>query len=244
MVHRQLTLFTSPPRDIAAALHGAAAAPASDSPRDPAVSAWLGRQLTDWASSHGWSRGTLGRARSGLRMLLAVQDTAGAPIPATWIEQLAPFHLPARLLHEFLAAHSFVDDDRTPAIESFSPAAADSPHLHPGLDASGRGTGPEHTPRRRHPRPRGPTGSSEEHEYILDEVRLRSSHLDLGGVPAPRLPGWTREPLAVPTAAVPGARGSCCRIVGVRPSARSSVQGPLSRAGSVGVAPGARTESR
>ena len=73
---------------------------------------------------------------------------------------------------------------------------------------------------------------------------IEGRHLDLGGVPAPRLPGWTREPLAVPTAAVPGARGSCCRIVGVRPSARSSVQGPLSRAGSVGVAPGARTEIR
>ncbi|WNO76953.1 hypothetical protein [Streptomyces sp. AM8-1-1] len=83
------------------------------------MSAWLGRQLTDWAASHGWSTATLGRARSGLRMLLAVQTTAGAPIPATWIEQLAPFRLPGRLLHEFLTAHSFAEDDRTPAIESF-----------------------------------------------------------------------------------------------------------------------------
>ncbi|MFF7205358.1 hypothetical protein [Streptomyces sp. NPDC008141] len=119
VVHRQLTLFPSPPRDIAAALHAAAAAPASDSARHPALSAWLGKRLTDWAAVHGWSRATLGRARSGLRMLLAVQDTPGAPIKATWIEQLAQFRLPTRLLHEFLTAHSFIEDDRTPAIESF-----------------------------------------------------------------------------------------------------------------------------
>ncbi|MFD3441077.1 hypothetical protein ACFWU3_26605 [Streptomyces sp. NPDC058685] len=121
-LHRQLTLFPSPPRDMAAALRAAATAPASGSPRDPALAAWLGRQLTDWAAAHGWSTRTLGRARSGLRMLLAVQGTPGAPIKATLIEQLGPLRLPATLLHEFLTAHSFAEDDRTPAIESSPPA--------------------------------------------------------------------------------------------------------------------------
>ncbi|MGW7260621.1 hypothetical protein [Streptomyces sp. NPDC054834] len=109
--HRQLVLFASPPRDLAAALHSP--------PADTALADGLGQELTDWAASRGWTRSTVARARTGLRLLLAVQDTPGAPVPATVIDQLTGLGLPARLLHEFLAARRFVEDDRTSAVDAF-----------------------------------------------------------------------------------------------------------------------------
>ncbi|MFF1594795.1 hypothetical protein ACFVY0_43070 [Streptomyces sp. NPDC058286] len=109
--HRQLVLFPPPPRDLAAALHRL--------PIDTALADWLGQELTDWAAARGWTRSTASRARCGLRLLLAVQDTPGAPVPASGIDQLTQVGLPARLLHEFLTARRFVEDDRTLAIDAF-----------------------------------------------------------------------------------------------------------------------------
>ncbi|MER6789877.1 hypothetical protein ABT330_35640 [Streptomyces sp. NPDC000658] len=108
--HRQLLLFPPPPRDLAAALHSP--------PADTTLADWLGQELTHWAASRGWTRSTACRARTGLRLLLTVQDTPGAPVPATVIDQLTQLGLPARLLHEFLTAHRYVEDDRTPAIDA------------------------------------------------------------------------------------------------------------------------------
>ncbi|WP_306945432.1 hypothetical protein [Streptomyces sp. B4I13] len=62
-----------------------------------------------------------------------MQDTPGAPIPATLIDQLTRIGLPARLLHEFLDAHHFLEDDRTPAIDAwFARATAHLPGLMAG----------------------------------------------------------------------------------------------------------------
>ncbi|MCX4993772.1 hypothetical protein [Streptomyces sp. NBC_00568] len=108
--HRQLILFEPPPRRFAAA---------GGLPRDLVLAAWLDQELAAWASSRGWSRSTLARARRGLRILLAVQDTPGAPVPVTLIDQLAATDVPTRLLQEFLTARGFTEDDRTPAIDAW-----------------------------------------------------------------------------------------------------------------------------
>ncbi|MGW1870360.1 hypothetical protein ACWCPS_33045 [Streptomyces mauvecolor] len=111
--HRQLTLFELP-RDLRAGRRAG-----FPPPLEPAVARRLGRELVDYATTHGWSARTGKRARQGLQVLLALQDTMGAPIPTTLIYQLPEIHLPARILHEFLDRYGLVDDDRTPAIETW-----------------------------------------------------------------------------------------------------------------------------
>ncbi|MFG3552496.1 hypothetical protein [Streptomyces sp. NPDC047725] len=108
--HRQLTLFGPPPRTLTAS-DGVA--------RDPVLANWLERNLTTWARTRGWSHSTLTRYRRGLRIVLAVQDTPGGPVPASTVHELTGTGLAARLLHEFLTAHGFLDDDRPQTIETW-----------------------------------------------------------------------------------------------------------------------------
>ncbi|MFE7854460.1 hypothetical protein [Streptomyces sp. NPDC057403] len=106
--HRQLTLFEPPPRRLAA----------SDGvPADSVLAAWLEHHLSAWATSRGWSRSTLTRYRRGLRIMLAVQDTPGGPVPASMVQELSGTGLAARLLHGFLTAHGFLEDDRPQTID-------------------------------------------------------------------------------------------------------------------------------
>ncbi|MEU9663538.1 hypothetical protein [Streptomyces chartreusis] len=106
--HRQLTLFEAPPRTLAAS-DGVAL--------DPVLAGWLEHHLSAWAASRGWSRSNLVRYRRGLRIVLAVQDTPGGPVPASVVQELTGSGLSARLLHEFLAAHGFLEDDRPQTVE-------------------------------------------------------------------------------------------------------------------------------
>ncbi|MFF8883315.1 hypothetical protein [Streptomyces flaveolus] len=108
--HRQLTLFEPPPRTLTAC-DGVA--------RDPVLADWLERNLTAWAAARGWSHSTVTRYRRGLRIVLAVQDTPGGPVPASVVQELTGTGLAARLLHEFLAAHGFLDDDRPQTIDTW-----------------------------------------------------------------------------------------------------------------------------
>ncbi|MEU8717922.1 hypothetical protein [Streptomyces sp. NPDC048663] len=108
--HRQLTLFAPPPRLLTAS-DGVAL--------DPVLALWLERNLTAWAAARGWSRSTLTRYRQGLRIVLAVQDTPGGPVPASVVQELTGSGLAARLLHEFLAAHGFLDDDRPRPVDAW-----------------------------------------------------------------------------------------------------------------------------
>jgi hypothetical protein len=75
--------------------------------------------LTAWATAHGWTARQAIKARQGLRILLALQDTPGAPLPASLIYQLGSIDLPTRPLHDFLAAHHLAVDDRTPAVDAW-----------------------------------------------------------------------------------------------------------------------------
>ncbi len=108
--HRQLTLFGPPPRTLAAS--GGVAL-------DPVLAGWLEHRLTVWARQRGWSHSTLTRYRRGLRIALAVQDTPGGPVPASVVQDLTGSGLAARLLHEFLAAHGFLEDDLPQAVEAW-----------------------------------------------------------------------------------------------------------------------------
>ncbi|WP_153182775.1 site-specific integrase [Streptomyces sp. E2N166] len=108
--HRQLTLFEPPPRTLAAC-DGVA--------RDPVLAGWLEHSLNAWAAARGWSCSTLTRYRRGLRIVLAVQDTPGGPVPASVVQELTGSGMAARLLHEFLAAHGFLEEDRPQTIEAW-----------------------------------------------------------------------------------------------------------------------------
>ncbi|MGW2836127.1 tyrosine-type recombinase/integrase [Streptomyces sp. NPDC001286] len=101
--HRQLTLFAPTSSRRLTASDGV--------PRDPVLAGWLERELTAWARSRGWSRTTLVRCRRGLRILLAVQDTPGGPIPASTVQQLSGADRGASLLREFLTDRRFLEDD-------------------------------------------------------------------------------------------------------------------------------------
>jgi len=109
--HRQLTLFEPAPSRVLTASDGV--------PRDPVLSSRLERGLTGWARSRGWSRTTLVRCRRGLRILLAVQDTLGGPVPASVLQQLSGEDRGAGLLREFLTERGFLEDDLPAAIDAW-----------------------------------------------------------------------------------------------------------------------------
>ncbi|MFF8946727.1 hypothetical protein ACF1A5_31615 [Streptomyces sp. NPDC014864] len=109
--HRQLTLFEpATPRMLTAS---------GGVPQDPVLSGWLERELTTWGRSRGWSHTTLVRCRQGLRILLAVQNTPGGPVPAGLLQQLSGKDLGARLLREFLTDYRFLGDDLSATIEAW-----------------------------------------------------------------------------------------------------------------------------
>ncbi|WP_333740743.1 hypothetical protein [Streptomyces sp. IBSBF 2806] len=112
--HRQLTLFPAPRRDLRAGMYGRFPPPPL-----PVLEQWLCAQLTQWAAAHGWSPRKACKARHGLRIVLGLQDTPGAPVPASLTRQLTRLHLPARLLQEFLTAHHFAEDDRVSALQAW-----------------------------------------------------------------------------------------------------------------------------
>jgi hypothetical protein len=111
--HRQLVLLDLP-RDLATGRrHGL------PPPPDPQTAELLFATLREHAAGHGWSARTTKKARRGLEIMLGLQDTPGAPIPASLVYQLPSIELPARLLAEFLAGLGLLDDDRTPAIQTW-----------------------------------------------------------------------------------------------------------------------------
>jgi hypothetical protein len=111
VAHRQLALLDLP-RDLPAGLRAGFAPPL-----DPEVAEFLFRSARERAQQHGWSYSTTKKVCRGVEILLALQDTPGAPIPTSLINQLPSIHLPARLIREFLDGYDLVEDDSTPAVE-------------------------------------------------------------------------------------------------------------------------------
>lgn len=113
VAHRQLTLVDLP-RDLVAGKQAGFPPPA-----DQEVADYLLDRMREHAIRHGWSAKTVKRARRAIEILLALQETPGAPIKTSVIHQLPTIELPAERMREFLAEHGWVEDDRTPAVETW-----------------------------------------------------------------------------------------------------------------------------
>ncbi len=88
-------------------------------PPDPDAAQALAELLVDHAGQRGWSPSTYKKARSGLNAVLGLQDTPGARIKTSLIRDLGPTGRATRLLREFLAGIDMLDDDLTPALETW-----------------------------------------------------------------------------------------------------------------------------
>lgn len=107
--HRQLVLFTMN-HDLSGG-RGVVGPP-----KDPLLAAALGAHLDDYATRVGWHWGYTRTVRAGIRILLGLQDTPGAPVTASEATVLAQVRLPIRSVLEVLDDVGMVEDDRTPAI--------------------------------------------------------------------------------------------------------------------------------
>ncbi|MEU1455739.1 hypothetical protein [Streptomyces avermitilis] len=109
--HLQLVLFPPHGRDLRRGQeHGFLEVNA------PEVAAALKAAASDYARRHGLEYFTAQGLDRGLRILLAIQDTPGAPIRASDVLLLRDLHLPARPLLKLLSQLDMLDDDRIPPV--------------------------------------------------------------------------------------------------------------------------------
>jgi hypothetical protein len=110
VAHRQLVLFDWP-RDLRAGRrHG------FRPPPDPRLAAALDQRVNEHAARHGWKPGHTQSVSRGVRILLGVQDTPGAPIRYSEARLLAQLDLSVPAVTAVLAEAGMLDDDREPAI--------------------------------------------------------------------------------------------------------------------------------
>jgi len=114
--HRQLVLFDLA-RDLSAVRHHQIPEP-SELP-DPQLAALLDQAACDHATGHGWSKTRLLAARQALRVLLVVQDTPGAPIPASEVSRLDQLGLAVQPVLDVLTTAGMLHDDRPPSIDAW-----------------------------------------------------------------------------------------------------------------------------
>ncbi|WP_211246635.1 hypothetical protein [Amycolatopsis taiwanensis] len=101
-------------RDLAA--RGRAGLP---QPPDPILAAELAQRARDHAAQHGWTANTTEDTCHGLRILLGLQDTPGAPIKASEVAALRGIDLPVWTVLEVLADAELLEEDRTPALDAW-----------------------------------------------------------------------------------------------------------------------------
>ncbi|MEU7860747.1 hypothetical protein [Nonomuraea sp. NPDC049141] len=106
--HRQTTLF-----DIARDLTRLRRFP---DPPLPELSLALEALAFEHADAYGWAVNTISAVRRGLRLLLALQDTPGAPIKASDVHLLRQIGLPVGPTLELLRNAQALEDDHRPAI--------------------------------------------------------------------------------------------------------------------------------
>jgi hypothetical protein len=112
--YRQLVLFDGG-RDLAAGRRAG-----FPSPPLPGLAAALEDVLADHAARHGWGRQLQAVTRSALRVLLATQDTPGAPIRATDVEALTQLAFNnVRPVTEILTAAGMLEEDRESALDAW-----------------------------------------------------------------------------------------------------------------------------
>jgi hypothetical protein len=114
VAHRQLALFDLE-RDYSAARPSQLALPCPD------LAAALEQGITEHAHRHGWGKGLETNTRGAVRMLLATQDTPGAPITASAAAALTTSRSLDNLkaVLEILAAAGMLDDDRQPSLDVY-----------------------------------------------------------------------------------------------------------------------------
>ncbi len=111
--YEQLPLLYVPHDFIAGREHG------FPQPRDSELVAYFSQELAEHATAHGWSPSTAKKARRGLQKLLSLQETPGAKIKKSTLRELVKLDLTVVRVQDFLTRYDLVDDDLTPAIETW-----------------------------------------------------------------------------------------------------------------------------
>jgi len=120
--HRQLTLFDSP-RDMDAGRRRG-----FREPPDEHLAAFLLQCVDERAASHGWHPSHSNLIRRGVRILLGMQDTPGAPIKGSELKWTAQLGLSTPALIDVLTSAGLFEEDREPAIVRwFNTQIADLP---------------------------------------------------------------------------------------------------------------------
>lgn len=118
--HMHMVLFDAE-RDLAAGRRAGFPVPPL-----PDLAATLDDVLADHAARHGWGRQLQAVTRSALRVLLATQDTPGAPIAATDVAALTQLAFNnVRAVTEILDAAGMLRDDRGSALDAWFTRRAD-----------------------------------------------------------------------------------------------------------------------
>jgi hypothetical protein len=109
VTHQQLVLLELP-LDLTIGLrHGFP-------PPDLDLAAALGQFVRDYAVRYAWTRSKTERVTRAIRILLATQDTPGAPIRRSDVALLSRIKHSAAVVGEVLAAAGMLQEDREPAI--------------------------------------------------------------------------------------------------------------------------------
>lgn len=120
VTHRQLVLLTVP-RDLSG-LGRSVVGP----PRAPALAAALNAHVNDYAARAGWHYTKTSDVRAGIRLILGMQDTPGAPITVSELAVLLTLPgMATRAIRDVLDEVGMLDDDRVPAISRWVHAHLD-----------------------------------------------------------------------------------------------------------------------
>jgi hypothetical protein len=109
--HRQLVLFEVV-HDLRAGMRRG-----FPQPPHPGMTAHLERVVGEQAVQYGWSKPVQERTLRGVRILLGIQDTPGAPINASDVDQLATIGIGVPTVRQVLDTAGMLVEDRTPVIE-------------------------------------------------------------------------------------------------------------------------------
>jgi hypothetical protein len=88
-------------------------------PPDPGLARLLDEHLDHHAATHGWGNNLTARTRQGIRVLLTLQDSPGAPIPASAVAALKALRLPVYQTTAVLNAAGMLHDDRVSSLPAW-----------------------------------------------------------------------------------------------------------------------------
>jgi hypothetical protein len=86
---------------------------------DPVIAERIDREVGEHARGRGWTHKALAETRSGIRIMIGLQDDPDVLIKATDVALLRAIDLPVRRILDVLAEMQMLDDDRTPAVETW-----------------------------------------------------------------------------------------------------------------------------